>query len=240
MDKLAVSIVEYTNSLPFVWGLESSDLAESMVLTKDNPAVCAEKLITGQAAVGLVPVATLSQIPNARIIGDYCIGADGPVHSVFLFSHVPIHEVKRIRLDNQSRTSNQLTRVLAKHFWNITPEFSKDPNLPVDAFVEIGDRTFGKHQQTTYVYDLAEEWKKWMGLPFVFAVWVANQPIQAAWEQAFNDALKKGLDLRKERIPSIKNIDNFDIDDYLHHKIRYELDDDKKEALLRFLALIEQ
>lgn len=237
MDKLRVSIVEYTNSLPFIWGLTHSGFLEQIELTKDNPAVCAEKLTTGQADIGLVPVATLPDIPHAQIIGEYCIGADGPVHSVFLFSDKPIREVKTIRLDLQSRSSNQLTKVLAQNYWEIDPIYTKDVDRKVDAFVEIGDRTFGKIKEHKFVYDLAGEWKKWTGLPFVFALWVANKPIDAAFQKSFNEALAYGIDRREECIKTIAPFANFDVADYLMNKISYALTEEKRKALKLFLGL---
>lgn len=239
MDKLRVSIVEYTNSLPFIWGLTHSGFIDQIELTKDNPAVCAEKLTTGQADIGLVPVATLPYIPHAQIIGDYCIGANGPVHSVFLFSDKPIREVKTIRLDLQSRSSNQLTKVLAKNYWEIDPIYTKGVDINSDAFVEIGDRTFGKLKQYKFAYDLAGEWKKWTGLPFVFAAWVANKPIDEGFQKRFNEALAYGIDRRAECIQTISPSANFDVSDYLMNKISYQLTAEKLDALRLFLGLIE-
>ncbi len=235
-DKPRVSIVEYTNSLPFIWGIEATGFDKKIILTKDNPAVCAEKLITGQSDIGLVPVATLPFIPHAEIISDYCIGANGAVNSVFLFSNKPINKVAVIRLDLQSRTSNLLTQLLAKNYWKITPEFTKDDTVSADAFVEIGDRAFGKSEDFVYAYDLAEEWKNFTGLPFVFAVWVANKPIDAAFKATFNEALAYGIQHRADCIATLPVHNNFDVTDYLLNKISYELDEQKRKALQQFLA----
>lgn len=83
-DKIRVSVVSYINSYPFIYGIMNSDLMEKIVLTDGIPAVCALNLINNQADLGLVPVAMLPLLPNNEIIGNYCIGAVGPVKTVLL------------------------------------------------------------------------------------------------------------------------------------------------------------
>jgi chorismate dehydratase len=119
LNKLKVSAVSYTNSKPFVFGLLHSDILDKIELSLDIPSVCALKLIENQVDIGLVPVAALLQIPNYHIISDYCIGANGAVDSVFIFSNKPISEIKTLKLDSQSRTSNNLARVLIKITGNV-------------------------------------------------------------------------------------------------------------------------
>ena len=214
-----------------------SGILSQIDLSLDVPSDCATKLINNQADIGLVPVAALLNIPNYQIISNYCIGASGAVDSVFIFSDKPIEKIKTIELDIQSRTSNNLARVLLKKFWQISPEIVI--NRPAEAFVQIGDRTFGKKNQFAYAYDLAEEWEKYSGLPFVFAVWAANKQIPESFLLDFNTALKYGLDHREDVIKSIPFRDNFDVGDYLLNKIDYDLDIKKREALKMFHQLIK-
>lgn len=235
MNKIRVSAVSYTNTKPFVYGLQHSGILDKIELSLDIPSDCALKLIENNADIGLVPVAALSMIPEAQIISDYCIGADGMVNSVFIFSQKPIEEIKTFRPDTQSRTSNGLAGVLFKHHWKIQPQTA---NGNADAFVEIGDRTFGKRNKYPFVYDLAEEWKKFTGLPFVFATWTANKAIDKDFLTEFNAALKYGLDHTDLVISDIERRDDFDMQDYLTHKISYTLDDRKHEALQKYLELL--
>ena len=147
-----------------------------------------------------------------------------------------------MHLDSQSRTSNNLAKVLLKNYWELNPAFidqEKDYLAEMQAFVEIGDRTFGKHDQYPYVYDLAEIWQKFTGLPFVFAVWAANKPIAEDFAIAFNVALKYGLDHRREVISELPRHNNFDLKDYLMNRINFNLDNKKREALSRFLDLVK-
>lgn len=238
MNKIRISAVSYTNSKPFVFGLQHSGILDQIDLSLDIPSECANKLINNQADIGLVPVAALLEIPHYKIISNYCIGASGPVDSVFIFSNKPIGEISTIKLDVQSRTSNNLAKVLLKNFWQLSPEIVDDG--PADAFVQIGDRTFGKKNEYAYKYDLAEEWQKFNGLPFVFAVWAANKEIQESFVLDFNAALKYGLDHREEVIEQIPPRENFDFGDYLTKKIDYHLDDKKLEALRTFHQLIRE
>jgi chorismate dehydratase len=117
VEKIKVSAVSYTNSKPFIYGIENSLVRQQIDLCLDIPADCAHKLINNQVDIGLIPVAAIPFVPNAIIIGSCCIGSIGAVNSVFIFSNKPINEVKIIKLDPQSRTSNNLAKVLCKFYY---------------------------------------------------------------------------------------------------------------------------
>ncbi len=210
------------------------------------PSDCAQKLIDDVVDIGLIPVAATLNIPNWNIVSDYCIGAIGAVNSVFIFSNCEVHNIKYLQLDPESRSSNNLARVLLKNYWNVSPQLIKqapDYSLSTEAntaFVQIGDRTFGKKDQYKYVYDLAEEWQNFTGLPFMFAGWIANKPIPQEFMEEFNAALKYGLDHRGELFKELPMREDFDLVDYLMVKIDYELTEEKKKALFMFLDLIKQ
>lgn len=236
MSKIKISAVSYTNTKPFIYGLQHSGILNEIDLTLDIPSDCADKLINNQTDIGLVPVAALLKIPDYHIVSDYCIGAVGAVDSVFIFSERPIQEIRSLRLDTQSRTSNALARVLLKNYWKTDPELTEGT---ADAFVEIGDRTFGKKNSFPFVYDLAREWMNFTGLPFTFAVWAANKPVDESFIVEFNKALKYGLNHRREVVKALEKRDDFDLDDYLNHKIDYPLTRYKREALALFLNYVK-
>ena len=238
LNKLKVSAVSYTNSKPFVFGLMHSDISNQIELSLDIPSVCALKLIDNQVDIGLVPVAALLQIPNYEIVSDYCIGANGAVDSVFIFSNKPILEIKTIKLDSQSRTSNLLARVLLKNYWKSTPELVDHDNS--DAFVQIGDRTFGKKDHFLHHYDLSEAWFNFTNLPFAFAVWASNKPIPEDFKKDFNAALKFGLDQREHVLKDLKSVVNFDLSDYLMNKVDFNLNKGKILAIKKFHELIKE
>ncbi|MBS7563105.1 menaquinone biosynthesis protein [Mucilaginibacter sp. Bleaf8] len=246
MNKIRISAVSYTNTKPFLYGIEHTDIINKIELSLDNPSDCAQKLIDDQVDIGLIPVAATLNLPEWQIVSDYCIGAVAAVNSVFIFSNCDIHEVKYLQLDPQSRSSNNLAKVLLKNYWKLSPEQitgaedyaqSQDPHT---AFVQIGDRTFGKTGQYKYVYDLAEEWIKFTGLPFTFAAWIANKPIPQEFIDEFNQSLQYGLDHRSELFQEMPMRNDFDLKDYLMHRIDYPLTEPKKKALYLFLDYIKQ
>lgn len=245
MNKIRISAVSYTNTKPFLYGIQHTDIINKIDLSLDMPADCAQKLIDDVVDIGLIPVAATLSLPQWEIVSDYCIGAIGAVNSVFIFSNCDIHDVKTIQLDPQSRSSNNLARVLMKNHWQVNPEQivnAPDYSELTDehtAFVQIGDRTFGKKDQYKYVYDLAEEWQKMTGLPFTFAAWIANKPIPQEFMDEFNQALKYGLNHREDLFKEMTMRDDFDLVDYLMVKIDYDLTGDKKKALYMFLDYIK-
>jgi len=233
MEKVKVSAVSYTNSLPFIYGLQHSSVIHHIELSLDVPSTCANKLIHGEADLGIVPVAALLDIPNPEIISEYCLGATGAVNSVFIFSEKPIEEIGSLRLDKQSKTSNGLARILLRDYWNRDVQVVTDGQA--DAYVEIGDRTFGKLMEHPYVYDLSLYWQKMTGLPFAFATWVANRHLTPSFVQLFNEALAFGLDNREALISELPKRLDFDYRKYLMENIDYRFDEGKKKAVAEYL-----
>lgn len=243
---MKVSIVNYLNTSPFLWGIRNSGLIGSgdFQISLDIPSESAGKLLQGDVDLGLVPVAILPLIQNYHIHGSTCIGADGKVDSVMLLSEVPLHEIEVIEMDNQSRTSVNLCRLLARDYWKITPRFesfsSKDlKNISgTRATVLIGDRVFDYASKFEYVYDLSDAWKQWTGLPFVFAVWASKKELNNDQIKKFEEALHFGLSHRDEAIQEALTHypKHYPVENYLNHRISYNLDKKKKLALETFLT----
>ena len=242
MPKVRVSAISYLNSLPFVYCMEHSSLKEEMDISYDIPSQCADKLLSGSADVGLIPIVETLRMSEYHIISDLCIGATGPVKSVVLAGDVPLADIETIYLDYHSRTSVMLARILAADYWHITPRWV---NVPGDilgekitgpsAMVAIGDKTF--NLDMPYVYDLAGEWESFTGLPFVFACWVANKRLDEAFIRKFDDAMNPVLtdigviaEHYRDSIPP-----GVDILDYWTNNISYNLDASKREGLKLFL-----
>ena len=247
MDIVRISAVSYLNSAPFVYGLRHRLDPALFHLDLDIPSVCAQKLLDGTVDLGLIPVAVIPLLGEKHIVSEYCIGAVGKVRSVMLYGDVPVQRMEKVLLDNQSRTSVMLTRVLAQHYWNINPEwvaakegFEKEIG-GTSGGVVIGDRTFALENKFRYAYDLAEEWEKFTGLPFVFACWVANKVLPPSFMGLFNDALRYGLEKRDSVMQEIKRppASREVIVDYLHNSINYDLDEAKMQAMKKFLELIK-
>ncbi len=191
-------------------------------------------------------MALLSELDNYSIITDYCIGANGKVDSVKLYSEVPLNEIRTITLDYQSRSSITLTKVLAKFFWKQNFEYSDaKPGYENEikgntAAVVIGDRTFSLNGSFKYEYDLAQEWKKFTSLPFVFAAWVTTSEVSDSFIDEFNKALRSGIENTERAISEshIKHPAIFNAWDYLTNKISYALNDEKRKGLNLFLDYI--
>lgn len=245
--KVKVSAVSYLNTLPFLYGIENSELAQEMDLSLDIPSECARKLLNNEVDLGLVPVAIIPQLKEHHIVTDFCIAANKKVNSVFLLSDVPLNEIDSIYLDYQSRTSVNLVRVLAENHWKKSFEW-KEANEGFEqeiggeiAGVVIGDRAFELRGKFKYVYDLAEEWFQFSGKPFTFACWISNKEIPADFVIKLNEALNLGVNNIEASISnySTEVLPKIELEQYLKNDIDYKFSEDKKESLQYFLSFLK-
>jgi chorismate dehydratase len=243
-NKIRVGAVSYLNTKPLLYGIERSEVINHIELSKNYPSEVARQLKANEIDIGLVPVAIIPELKEYYIDADYCIGANGPVRSVSVFCDVPIEQVDTILLDYQSRTSVALTKVLLKHYWKLTPKLVQaypgyqDEIKGATAGVVIGDRAFLQRKVSALEYDLAEEWKAFTGLPFVFAAWVANKELPETFIDSFNRANEWGLNHISEVVAS-NPFPHYDLETYFRHNISYRLDEAKRLGLKRFLELME-
>lgn len=247
MEKIKVTAVSFANALPLIYGITHAPGRPDIDLSLDFPSVSANKLKDGSCELGLVPVGALGDLNYYEILPGYCVGAEGKVRTVRLFSEVPMSEIRHILLDHHSRTSVVLVKILAKLFWNINPEwtdakqgYEKSGIHKDTAGVVIGDKVFGIENKFEYGFDLAEEWIKFTGLPFVFAAWAANKPMQPEFVQRFNSALKFGVDHVKECLdayPDKSLIASANLNSYLHENISFRLDAAKMRGMHLFLKM---
>jgi len=246
MNKVKVSAVSYANTYPFIYGLEKSDIIDQIELSLDCPSVCATKLFSDNVDIGLIPIALIPKLKYSEIISDYCIGSSGEVKSVILVSNTELLNINNIYLDHESRTSNELVKILAKQFWHINPAFifpEKDvlDKIPSDsAALLIGDKSFNYENKFKHVIDLAKEWTNYTQLPFVFACWVANKHLPKIFKVDFSKALNIGI----KNIDNIINTNYRDINKipspkkYFQENIDYLLDDRKKKAMDLFISYL--
>jgi len=189
-----VGAVSYLNSKPLIEGL--ADRLRGGCLTLDYPSRLSSSLAAGELDVALVPsVEILRAEGDYEIVSDACVAANGPVRSVKVYFRVPPGEVRTLALDEGSRTSAALTRVLLLHKYGVEPRTQSLPlswdgagaagpeaarqaiaEASADAILLIGDRAmYPVDEPFVAVWDLGEEWLGWTGLPFVFAAWAARR-----------------------------------------------------------------
>ena len=250
MDKIRISAVKYANTYPFMYGLIESGFEKKVILETDHPAECASKLISGKVDIGLIPVAALPSLKEYHIISNYCIGANRNVRTVMLLSNCPFKEIKSIYLDYRSRSSVNLTKVLAKNSWkrefnwiNTSKAFDFR-NIGLDeAVVLIGDQCFEFENSFRYKVDLATAWNDFSGLPFVFACWTANKTIDNEFITEFNKALELGVNNINAVVNKFGNtgvITGSTLHNYLVENIDFHLNDEKKKGLKLFLELMKE
>lgn len=243
---IKISAVSYFNTIPFIYGLKKSKLVDSINLQLNYPSVCADKLINGDVDLALVPIVILPLLDEPQIISEYCIGANGAVETVCLYSDTPINKIESISLDYQSKTSVKLLKILLKEYWKIDPIlYSSEVGFERKIYgnhaaLVIGDRAFELNSKHKYIYDLPLYWKEMTGLPFVFAAWVSTKKLDKNFIKDFNYALKEGLNnieiALNEEGSNYINCKNYK--DYLNNKISYHLDSQKLKGMHLFLKKI--
>lgn len=242
MARSKIAAVCYLNTVPFVYGINHADNFDAELFLMP-PNKCAEAFADGSADVALIPVGALPTITGEyKIITTFCIGAERSVRTVVVVSDTPVNRITDLWLDSHSRTSALLAQVLCRELWGVAPEIHTledytmlDRAKEGEAFLLIGDKVFANEGKFRYAYDLADEWRRLTGLPFVFAVWVAREEV----EQSIVDDLEAALELGVERIyEAILEHGHADKDyayEYLSCNIDYLFDSQKRKALELFM-----
>lgn len=246
MKKIRVGAVSYLNTKPLLFGITNHKVINEIELVTGYPAKIAQMLAADEIDVGLLPVAAAAKLHNWHVVGDYCIGSDGPVASVAIFSEVPMEKIETVLLDYQSRTSVNLARILLADHWkqqvNLVETSGEDYREKIEggtAGVVIGDRALQQLHQSTYSYDLGQAWKAYTGLPFVFASWIANKELPAAFEEQFNQANALGVQAIPE-VAAKTQCAFYDLEKYFTENISYQLDAAKRKGMALFLEKLQQ
>ncbi len=244
MPKLRIGIVNYLNSKPLAWGFMKGHHADLFSPSFHPPAQVARLLAEGSLDVGLIPSIEVQRIPRLKVLPDLCVAATHEVKSVLLVTKGPIEEVRRLALDQNSRTSAGLVRILLAERWGVRPE-----TLPLrpevdrmmaeaDAALVIGDPALKVDREKYFVYDLAAEWRALTGLPFVFAVWAVRPEVELA-ELAFyfKSSLRYGLsslDVLVREAAAELDLDTADVRSYLTESLSFFLREDEIAGLEEF------
>lgn len=195
MARLRISVVEYLNTAPLVWGFKHGPLAGKYGLSYTVPSKCAEDLRAGRADVAIVPAIEYQRIRDLVVVPDIGIASKRVVRSILVVSRMPIEQVRRIALDISSRSSVALVHLLCAGHWRIRPEFvGAKPVVSTmleeaDAALVIGDpalrlvlrREAGEAPvpgvDPIFIYDVAEHWRQWTGRPCVLAIWAGRPDV---------------------------------------------------------------
>jgi chorismate dehydratase len=195
---IRIGAVNYLNTKPLIHDLDT--LAPEAELLLDLPSRLAEQLSDGQLDVALIPVIEYFRAGSYTLVPNIAIASRGPVLSVTLFSRVPWTEIRRVALDEGSRTSACLTQILLRKRYGVNPTVVPLPaeqpaeTVDADAVLLIGDRAMRACLPGfAHAFDLGQEWFDWTSLPFVYAVWAVREGADlGSVEEALTEAKQRG------------------------------------------------
>lgn len=244
MPKLRVGIVNFLNSKPLAWGFLKGHHADLFAPSYHPPALVARLLGQGNLDIGLIPSIEVQRIPNLKILPDLCVAAKHEVRSVLLVSRGPLSEIRRVALDQNSRTSVALLRILLREKYGIDPEYIHERPDPermlaeADAALVIGDPALKVDRDRYLITDLAAEWNELTGLPFVFAVWAVRPGVEIPdLPFYFKSSLRYGLSsldtLVRESAAEL-GLDSAEVRSYLADNLAFFLREEEIEGLTEF------
>ncbi|MBV9339407.1 MAG: menaquinone biosynthesis protein [Acidobacteria bacterium] len=249
MARPRVSAISYLNTAPLMWGLEHGRAKDQFEITYTVPSRCAAEMADGLADIGIIPSAAYASIPGLSILPGIAIAAKRAVRSILLVSPKPMAQIHSVALDSSSITSAALARILFQKCWGGGRRFeSRAPDLGAmlethDAAMLIGDTALRVDRSRYYSWDLAEEWIRFTGKPFVFAFWAVREPLLAGSNldlgAIFQESRDHGLmpahlsEISRSWAARLK-ISEEDIRQYLTTNIHYFLDGECLEGLRLF------
>jgi chorismate dehydratase len=251
MRPLRISAISYLNTAPLMWDFERGKVGSEFEISYTLPSACARALEAGTADIGIIPAAAYAQIPGLAVLPGVAIASRRPVRSILLVSRLPLEKIRSVALDTSSMTSVALTKVLfekwlggGRTFAPMAPDIDK-MLAAHDAGLVIGDPALQIDNSRYFTLDLAEEWIRHTGKPFVFAFWAvrrdalhqtaATQDLAAVFQQSRDHGLEpESLDrIAREWAPRL-GISETGVRSYLTENIYYYLDAACLEGLQLF------
>ena len=227
---MRVALVEFLNAVPLYYALKENLVENDFEFISDVPSMCARLLYENRVDISNTSIVEYVNSDNYRLLRDGCISTLKKVKSVVLFVHKPINKVKVVKLDRNSKTSNALAMVIFKLKYGITADYVFEGEA--DCELVIGDRALKRLKQGGEPLDLALEWYEFTGLPFVFAAWITNKPLDEYVVGKFLKAKEMGKKLIKEICSGYKSIiPEGECQTYLTENISYDFDAVKKESI---------
>lgn len=250
-----IAASSYLNAAPLCYSFVYGEQRQRCEFLSDAaPARCAEMLEEGRADAALIPAIEYQRIPDLKVAPGACVASKQEVRSVLLASRVPIHQVRTVALDSSSRTSAALIQIILARFCGVDAQYHQSPPNLVnmletsDAALIIGDPAMLIDRSALHVYDLAEEWRRHTGLPFVFAFW-AIRADSIVWP-GNNESEEKRIDFCAAKIEGLSHAEQLadiyserlglsssDLLSYLTENISYDLDEECLRGLRLYYEL---
>jgi chorismate dehydratase len=244
-----VAASSYLNTAPLIWSFaRGTHRGEVELLTDAAPSRCADLLASGEVEAALVPVVEYQRLPEMAVVPGICVGAREEVQSVVLVTWgTSLEEIGSVALDASSRTSAALVEVIFREFVGRAPRLVQSaPNLTemlreYDAALLIGDPAMTFAREGLRVYDMAGLWRRFTGLGFVFAMWMAHEGARARVGKIdFAGARDEGLALVEEIAAEYERElwrPREELEKYLRENICFELDEEMRAGLELFFHL---
>jgi len=225
---------------------------QSMELFTDtSPARCAEMLARGEVDAALVPTIEYQRLKNVSIVPDVCVGSKTAVRSVVLVTRQNnLKKIERVALDQSSRTSVALVKIIFREFLGFEPQWTTAaPDLrsmmqQADAALIIGDPAMTISRDEFRIFDLATLWHEFTGLGFVFAMWmVRNESAHKIQSSDFAAARDEGVANLDRVIAEYRHqveLSGDDITQYLSENIVFRVDEEMKRGLEHYFELAKK
>ncbi|MDX6710185.1 MAG: chorismate dehydratase [Blastocatellia bacterium] len=247
-EPLRLAASSYLNTAPLIWSFLRGSRCGQVDLVEAVPARCAELLANADVEAALVPVIEYQRISGISLVPDVCVGSKKQVRSVVLVSrNDDLKNVHRVALDESSRTSAALVKIIFREFLGFEPSWTtRSPNLQLmleenDTALIIGDPAMTFPRDGLTVWDMASLWREHTGLGFVFAMWMVRD--EAADKSArvdFAGARDEGLARSQEIVDHygpVLGLPRNTLEQYLKENICFYLDEDMRAGLDLYFRL---
>lgn len=244
-----IAASSYLNTAPLIWSFTQGSQRDAVQLFTDTaPARCAAMLANGEVDAALVPIIEYQRIADVAIIPEVCVGSKTAVRSVVLVTRKNnLKKVERVALDESSRTSAALVKILFREFLGFEPQWeTSSPDLRAmmahaDAALIIGDPAMTISRDELHVFDLATLWHEFTGLGFVFAMWMARkdsvEKVRAIDFGAARDEALANLDHVIADYPHKLELSRDDIQEYLSENIVFQVDEEMRKGMNLYFEL---
>ena len=244
-----IAASSYLNTAPLIWSfIHGSQRNAAELLTDTAPARCAEMLARGEVDAALVPVIEYQRIEDVLIVSGVCVGSKSAVRSVVLVTRRNnLKKVERVALDESSRTSVALVKIIFREFLGFEPEWiSSAPDLKsmlahADAALIIGDPAMKIPRDQFRVFDLATLWHEFTGFGFVFAMWMvrndSNEKLRAIDFAAARDEALAHVDEIAAENETAVGLSREEIRTYLTENIAFRVDEEMRKGLSLYFEL---